>query len=102
MLRFNCDDFKDFNIAADQAVKELGKISEIVLIHSPLDNNQIAFKLLHERFPKSLIGVSYFDINSIEELISNGFKPDIIYFINPINLLNFVLTIILLLLDTDL
>lgn len=78
LLKFNSGDFKDFNNNVEQTVEQLGKEPEIVLIHSPVDDNVAAFKQLSSRFPNSLRGVSNFDIEKIRNLIDNGCKPDII------------------------
>lgn len=78
LLKFNSEDFKDFNKSTEETVKQLGKEPEMVLIHSPLEDNVTAFKQLCSRFPNSTKGVSNFDIAKIRNLIDNGCKPDII------------------------
>ena len=60
---------------------ELGKIPEIVLLHSPMltdKDNLIALTQLQIKFPESIIGVSNFDIPRLNYLIMNNVKPGII------------------------
>ena len=78
LLKFNPDDFINFDKSVEQAVAELGKEPEIVLIHSPLEDNVTGFKQLSERFPNSLKGVSNFNIKGLQDLMDSGCKLDIV------------------------
>lgn len=82
--KFNSNDFeKNIEFVASEHIKSLSQNHKLhsALLHSKLitnEDNVIALLQLRKLFPNSYIGVSNFDIESIQYLIDNGCKPDII------------------------
>jgi len=80
ITKFNPGYFDNIEMVAQQHVVDLGKLPDIVLIHSPLNTSDLnisAFKSLKSIFPKQLIGISNFSIKDTENLLENGCQPDI-------------------------
>lgn len=106
MAKFNRNDLSTSDSVCAEAstrdsvcayVQKLGKIPEIILLHSSFDTheeNLAQLQKLQARFPDSIIGVSNFDIARLTYLIEHGFTPQIISleyspFYQPHKLLDF-------------
>lgn len=82
LIKFSPDDFKNgIEEAAKKHNEDLGKIPEVVLLHSPMatfEENVDAYRKLREVYPTQTLGISNFDISRIRNLIENGCKPELI------------------------
>lgn len=75
IAKLNANDLIDLENKCNKMIEVLGKIPEIVLLHSPVENNGYYLKKIKDIFPHSLIGVSNFDIELLKTL---DFNVDII------------------------
>ena len=81
MTKYNPNDFFNIQTSIMKHNTDLGKIPDIILLHSPFRSpkeNVTAFNVLRKYYPQQIIGVSNFSINQIKDMMNEKCKIDII------------------------